>query len=138
MRYGKNILILTIAMGIALFFYIRNVQQERSDSIQLLFAKPQPGDVYKIRYTDLGGGRSVRYFKVAEIGEDAVFFYRGKLSGWNVSDVFLSEFDISQLLSFSYADLKKIKEGTFNNNEMQNAQLVEIERGKTHLPQNSL
>ena len=131
-------MILTIAIGVALFFYIKNLQQERTENIKLFFANPQPGDVYKIRYTDIGGGRSVRYFKVSEFNEEAVFFYRGKLSGWNVSDVFLNEFDINRTAGFSYSDLKKMKEGTFSNNEMQNAQLVEIERGKTRQPQNSL
>lgn len=138
MRYGKNILILTIGIGIGLFFYVRHVQQERRDSIQTLFANPQPGDIYKIRFTNLEGNRSVRYFKVSEKNEQAVFFYRGKLSAWNVSDVFLNEFDISQQLSFSYADLQKIKAGTFTNNEMKDAELVEIERSNNYVPGNSL
>ncbi|MGN6434998.1 MAG: hypothetical protein ACTHMM_00635 [Agriterribacter sp.] len=138
MRYGKNILILTILISIGLFFYVRHVQQERSESIKTLFANPQPGDIYKIRFTNFDGNRSVRYFKVSEKNEEAVFFYRGKLSAWNVSDVFLNEFDISQQLSFSYSDLQKIKEGTFNNDEMKNAELVEIERTQSYVPGNSL
>lgn len=138
MRYGKNILILTILIGIALFFYVRLVQQERVESIKTLFANPQPGDIYKIRFTNVDGNRSVRYFKVSEKNDEAVFFYRGKLSAWNVSDVFLNEFDISRQLSFSYSDLKKIKEGTFNNDEMKNAELVEIERSQSYVPGNSL
>lgn len=138
LRYGKKILILTIFIGIALFFYVRNLQQERAESIKTLFANPQPGDIYKIRFTNLDGNRSVRYFKVSEKNEEAVFFYRGKLSAWNVSDVFLDEYDVSMQVSFSYADLKKIKEGNFTNNEMKNAELVEIERSRNYMPGNSL
>ncbi len=117
---------------------MRNVQQERTDGIKQLFSSPQPGDVYKIRYRDMNDNRSVRYFRVAETNEEAVFFYRGKLSGWNVSDVFLNEFDLSEMMSFSYEDLKKIRQGSFSNNEMKNAELVEIERSGNQSPKNSL
>lgn len=125
-------------MGVALFFYVRNIQQERTDGIAQLFSNPQAGDIYKIRYYDLNNNRTVRYFRVAETNEEAVFFYRGKLGGWNVSDVFLNEFDLSEMMSFSYDDLKKIRQGNFTNNEMKNAELVEIERSGNLAPKNSL
>ncbi|HTN08161.1 hypothetical protein [Agriterribacter sp.] len=138
MRYGKNILITTVLMILFLFFYIRQVNQERVSGIQLLFTQPQTGDVYKIRYTNSEGNKTVRYFKIARIKDGAVFFYRGKLSAWNVSDVFLDDFDRDRIESFSGKELRQIKDGTFSNNEMSNALLVEIERKNNRIPDNSI
>lgn len=131
-------MIISFCIGAFLFFYISNVNSERQASIQQLFGQPQPGDIYKIRYTDNDGGTSVRYFRVAEKDSASVFFYRGKLSAWNVSDVFLNDFDIETMVSFSNEDLQKVKAGNFTNNEMKNAQLVEIERRTDFTPANSL
>lgn len=138
MRYGKNILILTLLTGLFLFFYIRYVNKERAAGIQVLFNQPEAGDVYKIRYTDGNGSRTVRYFKVAEVTDESVSFYRGKLSGWNVSDIFLDEYDRDWKISLSPQDLQKIKEGKFNNNDMKDAILIEIERKGDRIPANSL
>jgi hypothetical protein len=138
LRYGKNILILTVAMSIALFFYIRHVNTERTQGINLLLQHPVRGDIYKIRYMDGSGNHSVRYFKVAETTETLVSCYRGKMSGWNVSDVFLDEFDLDRRQTFTYKELQLIKEGKFSNNEMTNASLVEIERKDGVVPENSL
>lgn len=138
MRYGKNILIVTLLMACFLFFYIRHIKEERTLGIQLLFNQPEAGDIYKIRYSNSEGNKSVRYFKIAEITEDAVLFYRGKLSAWNVSDVFLDEFDRERIENFSREDLLKMKKGTFSDNEMKNAVLVEIERKDIRVPANSI
>ena len=138
MRYGKNILIFIVAMGIALFFYIRHVNMERTQGINLLLQHPVRGDIYKIRYTDGSGKRSVRYFKVAETTETLVSCYRGKRGGSTVSDVFLDEFDLDRRQNFTYKDLQLIKEGKFTNSEMINASLVEIERKEGAVPENSL
>lgn len=138
MRYGRNILIVTLLMALFLFFYIRNINDERASGIQILFNQPETGDIYKIRYINNEGNKSVRYFKIAETTEDAVLFYRGKLSVWNVSDVFLDDFDRDRIEKFSRQDLLKIKNGTFSNNEMKNAVLVEIERKHNSVPANSI
>ena len=138
MRYGKNILILTLLMALFLFFYIRHINEERAAGIQLLFNQPEAGDIYKIRYSNSEGNKAVRYFKIVQATEDAVLFYRGKLSAWNVSDVFLNDFDRDRIENFSRKDLLKIKNGTFSNNEMKNAVLVEIERKSNRTPANSI
>lgn len=138
MRYGKNILIVTLLMAFFLFFYIRYINKERASGIQLLFNRPEAGDIYKIRYSNNEGSKAVRYFKIARTTEDAVFFYRGRLSAWNVSDVFLDDFDRDRIESFSREDLLKIRNGTFSNNEMKDAVLVEIERRDSKAPANSI
>ncbi|MBN8789358.1 MAG: hypothetical protein J0I84_19940, partial [Terrimonas sp.] len=115
MRYGKNILILALAIGLFLFFYIRYVNKERKQSIALLLNQPRTGDIYKIRYTDYNNNRTVRYFRVAEVTKDEVIFYRGKLSAWNVSDVFLNEFDLNRIETFSNDDLKLLGKGLYNS-----------------------
>ena len=138
MHYGKNILIVTLLMVLFLFFYIRNVDSKRASGIQLLFNQPEAGDIYKIRYSNSEGNKAVRYFKIAQTTEDAVLFYRGKLSAWNVSDVFLDDFDRDRVENFSREDLLKIRNGTFSNNEMKNAVLVEIERKNNRVPANSI
>ena len=138
MHYGKNILIVTLLMALFLFFYIRNINKERTSGIQLLFNQPETGDIYKIRYSNSEGNKAVRYFKIAESTENAVLFYRGKLSAWNMSDVFLDDFDRDRIENFSREDLLKIKNGTFSNNEMKNAVLVEIERKDKRVPANSI
>lgn len=138
MRYGKNILILTLAIGLFLFFYIRNVNKERKDSIELLLKQPVTGDIYKIRYTDYNNNRTVRYFRVAEITNDEVMFYRGKMSAWNISDVFLNEFDLSRVETFSYKDIELLGKGLYSSDEMRKAELVEIERKAGTPPTNSL
>ena len=134
----RNILAVAALIGVLLFFYIRHVKQERAESIRQYFTQPQIGDIYKIRYTNNSGGASVRYYRVAEMEEGSVFFFRGRLSAWNVSDVFLDDYDIDTVIGFSTEDLQKIKAGTFNNSEMKNAQLVEIERRSAHIPPNTL
>lgn len=138
MRYGKNILMLTLAIGLFLFFYVRYVNKERKESIALLLSQPVTGDIYKIRYKDYSNNRSVRYFRVAEVNNDKVLFYRGKMSAWNVSDVFLNEFDLSRVESFSHGDLQKLKKGAYSSEEMRDAELVEIERKAGTPPPNSL
>ena len=138
MRYGKNILITTGLIVLFLFFYIRQVNRERVLGIQLLFNQPQTGDIYKIRYTNSAGSKAVRYFKIARMQDGTVFFYRGRLSAWNVSDVFLDDFDRDRVVSFSGKELRQIKDGTFSNNEMKNALLVEIERKNNRIPDNSI
>lgn len=138
MRYGKNILILTLAIGLFLFFYIRYVNNERKEGIETLLNQPVTGDIYKIRYTDYNNNRTVRYFRVAEVNNDGVLFYRGKMSGWNVSDVFLSSFDLSRVENFSFNDLRLLKKGVYNSEEMKNGELVEIERKAGTPPANSL
>ncbi|MFT3747803.1 MAG: hypothetical protein QM768_05775 [Agriterribacter sp.] len=138
MRYGKNILILALAIGLFLFFYIRYVNKERKESIELLLSQPRTGDIYKIRYTDYGNNRTVRYFRVAEVAKDEVTFYRGRLSAWNVSDVFLNEFDLNRIETFSNNDLKLLGKGLYNSDEMRKAELVEIERKPGTPPPNSL
>lgn len=138
MRYGKNILILTLAIGLFLFFYVRYVNKERKESIELLLNQPVTGDVYKIRYTDYNNNRTVRYFRVAEVNKDEVQFYRGKMSAWNISDVFLNEFDLNRVETFSYSDLQLLKKGLYNSDEMRSAELVEIERKAGTPPPNSL
>lgn len=138
MRYGKNILILSLAIGLGLFFYIRYVNKERKEGIELLLNQPQAGDIYKIRYTDYNNNRTVRYFRVAEVNKDEVLFYRGKMSAWNVSDVFLNEFDLDRVETFSYQDLQLLKKGLYSSDEMRKAELVEIERKAGTPPPNSL
>jgi len=138
LRYGKNILILALAIGLFLFFYIRYVNKERKQSIALLLNQPRTGDIYKIRYTDYNNNRTVRYFRVAEVTKDEVIFYRGKLSAWNVSDVFLNEFDLNRIETFSNDDLKLLGKGLYNSDEMRKAELVEIERKIGTPPPNSL
>lgn len=134
----KNILVVIVLIGAFLFFYIRHVKLEREDSIRRFFPQQQIGDIYKIRYKDNSGGTSVRYYRVAEMEEGAVFFFRGRLSAWNVSDVFLDDYDTEAVIGFSSEDLQQIRSGTFSNNEMKNAQLVEIERREANIPQNIL
>ncbi|MFT3705023.1 MAG: hypothetical protein QM802_21835 [Agriterribacter sp.] len=138
MRYGRNILILSLAIGLFLFFYIRSVQSERKDGITNFIREPRTGDIYKIRYDDVSGNRTVRYFKLAEKTETLVSFFPGKLSGWNVSDVFLDEYDRDRRKNFTFKDLQLIKEGKFSNDDMKNATLVEIERKAGSVPENSL
>lgn len=138
MRYGKNILIVTLLIGGFLFFYIRHINAERTAGIQLLFNRPESGDIYKIRYTSADGNELVRYFKVAEITDGSVLFYRGRMSAWNVSDVFLDDFDRDRMERFSREDLLKLKTGSFSNREMKKAILVEIERKKSQVPDNSI
>jgi len=138
MRYGKNILIVTLLIGVFLFFYIRHINAERTAGIQLLFSRPETGDIYKIRYTSAGGNQLVRYFKLAAIEEEYISFYRGRMSAWNVSDVFLDDFDRDRIERFSRKDLLKIKNGGFSNREMKKAILVEIERKKSRVPANSI
>src|SRR5690606_16381417 len=105
MRYGKNILILAILMGVGLFFYIRQVNSDRISNISVLIKQPERGDIYKIKYTDANGSRSVRYFKVAETDDGNIAFFRGKLSGWNASDVFLDDYENDRMVHFSSRDL---------------------------------
>jgi len=75
---------------------------------------------------------------VAEVTKDEVIFYRGKLSAWNVSDVFLNEFDLNRIETFSNDDLKLLGKGLYNSDEMRKAELVEIERKIGTPPPNSL
>jgi hypothetical protein len=138
MRYGKNILILAVLIGTGLFFYIRQVNSDRASGISVLIRQPERGDIYKIKYTSAGGSRSVRYFKVAEVNEDNIAFFRGKLSGWNASDVFLDDYETDRMVHFSPDDLELMQKGKFSNGEMKNATLIEIERRSSRLPENSL
>ncbi|HEX5025178.1 MAG TPA: hypothetical protein VFV68_07890 [Agriterribacter sp.] len=138
MRYRKNILVVTLLIGVFLFFYIRLINAERSAGIQLLFNRPESGDIYKIRYTSANGNELVRYFKLAAVEEGYISFYRGIMSAWNVSDVFLDDFDRDRIERFSREDLLKIKDGSFSNREMKKAILVEIERKKNRVPVNSI
>lgn len=137
-RYGKRLIVLVIAMGLFLFLYVQNINNDRSENIQQFFKVPEPGDIYKIRYKDEDNNTTVRYFKVAEQNEESVFFYRGRLSAWNLSDVFLDDYDTEQMTRFSKTELEKIRAGQFSNNEMKDAELVEIERKKSYTPANSL
>ncbi len=138
MRYGKNILILAILMGVGLFFYIRQVNSDRISNISVLIKQPERGDIYKIKYTDANGSRSVRYFKVAETDDGNIAFFRGKLSGWNASDVFLDDYENDRMVHFSSRDLELMKEGKFSNGEMKNAKIIEIERRNERIPENSI
>jgi len=138
MRYGRNILILTLAIGLFLFFYLRSVNKERKESIELLISQPRMGDIYKISYKNYNNDRTVRYFRVAEVKEDEVLFYRGKLSAWNASDIFLNEFDLSRMETFSKTNIQLLKKGIFNSEEMREGELVEIERKAGTPPPNAL
>jgi len=138
LRYGKQILLLSVTIGLFLFFYLRNVQSERKEGITILLQQPQVGDIYKIRYEDASHNNTVRYFKIAEKTETHISFFPGKLSAWNVSDVFLDEYDTDRRKNFTYKDLQLIKDGKFSNDDMRNATLVEIERKAGSVPENSL
>lgn len=138
MRYGKNILILSLAIGLFLFLYVRHVHKERKENIALLLKQPVAGDIYKIRYTDYNNNRTVRYFRVAEATADEVMFYRGKMSAWNMSDVFLKEFDLNRVETFSHKDIELLGKGLYSSDEMKKAELVEIERKPGTPPPNSL
>jgi len=138
MSYPKRALIIVFCLSVFLFIYLQHVRSERAQAIIQFFDAPKVGDVYKVKFRNSLGERWVRYYKIADMNENTVFFYRGRLSAWNVSDAFLNEFETETMVSFSAEDLQKIKAGTFTNNEMKNAQLVEIERRADFTPANSL
>lgn len=138
MRYGKNILILSVLVGIGLYFYIRQINSERISQVSLLIKQPERGDIYKIKYTDANGSRTVRYYKVAEVGDGSIAFFRGKMGGWNASDVFLDDYETDRKVHFSTRDLDLMREGKFSNGEMKNAKIIEIERRSGRIPENSI
>lgn len=128
MSYSRKALFITISLSVFLFFYLRQVNQQREDSIAKYFDHPQKGDVYKIRFRNTRGDRGVRYFKVAEMNSNTLFFYRGKLTGWNLNDVLLDSYETESMQSYSRTDLQKMRTGSFRNGEMFNARLVDIAR----------
>jgi hypothetical protein len=138
MSYGKRAILLTLGIGVFLFFYLRSVNNEREEGIRKLINQPEIGDVYKIRYRDNEGNRTVRYFRLARTGESVISFYRGKMGGWNLSDILLDDYDTEWLINFSELDLQALVKGKYDKNGMRNATLVEIERKKDRVPANSM
>ena len=138
MSYAKRALILTLAIGAVLFFYLRSVKSEREKGIEQFIRSPEVGDIYKIRYEDEDGNKRVRYYFLTEIHEDFISFYPGKLSAWNLSDVLLGEFDTTITRNLTPSEIKQLRVGSLSKFGMRNAQLVEIQRKSNRIPANSI
>ncbi len=138
MSYGKRAILLILGIGVFLYLYLRSVSSERVEGIRKLINQPEIGDIYKIRYLNPEGNRTVRYFKVARTGQGGIALYRGKMSAWNLSDIFLDDYDTEWLINFSESDLQALMKGKYDKNGMKNASLVEIERKKDRIPANSM
>ena len=138
MSYAKRALILTLAIGAVLFFYLRSVKSEREKGIEQFIRSPEVGDIYKIRYKDEDGNKRVRYYFLTEIHEDFISFYPGKLSAWNLSDVLLGEFDTTITRNLTPSEIKQLRVGSLSKFGMRNAQLVEIQRKSNRIPANSI
>lgn len=128
MSYPKKALIIVFCISVFLFIYLQHVRSERAETINKFFNAPQVGDVYKVKFRNTQGERWVRYYKVADMNENTVFFYRGKLVAWGITDVLLDHYETENLLSYSKDDLNKIRHGKFSNGEMYGAELLEITR----------
>ena len=128
MSYSKRALIIVFCLSVFLFIYLQHVRSERAQVINQFFDAPKVGDVYKVKFRNSLGERWVRYYKIADMNENTVFFYRGKLVAWGITDVLLDHYETSNLLSYSKDDLNKIRHGKFSNGEMYGAELLEISR----------
>jgi hypothetical protein len=128
MSYPKRALIIVFCLSVFLFIYLQHVRSERAQAINQFFDAPKVGDVYKVKFRNSLGERWVRYYKIADMNENTVFFYRGKLVAWGIADVLLDHYETSKLLSYSKDDLNKIRHGKFSNGEMYGAELLEISR----------
>ncbi|PWT97222.1 MAG: hypothetical protein C5B52_14170 [Bacteroidetes bacterium] len=138
MNYGKRALILTIAIGAFLFFYLRTVKNEREKGIEQFLKHPEIGDIYKIRYEDEDGNKTVRYYKVAEVHDNFISFFPGKISAWNLSDVLLDEYDTTITKDFTPEELIQLSKGQLSKYRMREAELVEIQRKSNRIPANSI
>src|SRR5882724_5224688 len=92
----KTFFILLVSIVGFTVAYLHYVKKQRLQNIAQYLPTPQAGDVYKVETEN-----SVIYWQVKETAAEGVFFYRSKLSALAASDIFLKQFDSSDVIRFS-------------------------------------
>lgn len=127
---AKRQLYLFIFLGIAgiLATYLTYVSGVKKQSVQLYVMDPKLGDVYKMRQDDREQGVVVRYYKIKDIGKEAVYFNPESDHSSGLHDNFRKHFDTSETVVFSRRELIEIRDGLWNTNRKNHTTLLEIER----------
>ncbi len=128
MMARKKFLYLFIGISVCLAAYLYYVKVERADSIDRYFARPQTGDIYKIKSDDEEGETFVHYWKVMEASDQGLVFAPGKLKAWSSVDYLQKHFDEILPFSITKDELLQLKNGSWNNAQHSNASIIEIVR----------
>lgn len=127
MMKGRTLLFLLLGIGGFLAFYISYVKKERKESVQRYVVNPKIGDVYKMQFEN-DEGSAVTYYKINDIGKEAIYFYPGYNSSDRINDSFLRHFDTTQTVVFSRKDILEIRDGLWKSYRKNYTELLEIER----------
>ena len=99
-------------------------KKDREASVKKYFNSPQVGDIYKMKRDTREDGVSVFYLKIKDIGQESIYFYRSRMTAGALNDTFLKQFDTTETVVLSKAELAEIAAAKPG----ETTQLVEIER----------